>query len=263
MGAFWGKGDNMSKKLTIDQVFAYVKENSKCELLSTQYINSREKLKFRCECAKEFERTFDNFKRKKTKLCQSCSNKRPLPLAAKNKIGKAKLKSIKDVINLVEKDMKCKYIDRYVRKNTRSTIIVFKCPVHGIQEVYWSNLVKRKECPECSKMYIQSKGNKLVEEWLIDNNFDFFKEYKFEKCKDKRCLPFDFYIPSKNTCIEVDGKQHYINIFFGKNNKDKALSYYRRHDKIKTDFCKDNNINLIRVPYFKIKDIDDILKSAF
>lgn len=58
----------MSKKLTIQDVILYVKENSECKLLSTTYVNARTKLLFECKCGKKFERTFDNFKRKKL-LC--------------------------------------------------------------------------------------------------------------------------------------------------------------------------------------------------
>lgn len=252
----------MTKKLTIKDVENFVRENSDCELLSKEYINARENLKFRCKCGKEFERSFDNFKRKKTTLCQSCSNKRELSQSAKIKISKSKLKSIDEVLKVVENDMKCKFMKRYTKKNTRSTIIVFECSVHGIQEAYWTNLSKRKCCPKCNKMYIESKGNKLVESWLLENNIAFKKEYKFEKCKDTRALPFDFYIPTLNTCIEFDGLQHYTNIYFGKGNEEKALEYYKRHDKIKDDYCKQNNIKLVRIPYFEIDNIDSILKSA-
>ncbi|WP_238948847.1 hypothetical protein [Clostridium sp. YIM B02569] len=256
----------MSKKLTIEDVRQYVKENSECELLSYEYINARSKLRFKCKCGKEFERTFDNFKRKKTTLCQSCSNIRPLPNNAKKIIAKSRQKPIEEVLKVVEKEMKCKFIKRYTKPNTRSTLIVFECPIHDVQEVYWTNLVKRKGCPVCNEHNKQnSKGMLKVEKWLKIHDIVFKKEYKFDGCKDKRKLPFDYYLPHKDICIEFDGRQHFEKAYFGGIDEEKAkdsLKYTKRHDEIKNKFCRENNIKLIRIPYFKIDDINNILKSA-
>lgn len=256
----------MSKKLTIQDVILYVKENSECKLLSTTYVNARTKLLFECKCGKKFERTFDNFKRKKTTLCQSCSNIRPLSDIGKRKISKSRLKPLDEVIKIVELDMKCKFIKRYVKKNTRSTMIVFECPYHGVKEAYWTNLVKRKGCPICNEHNKQnSKGMVNVEKWLTENGIKFIKEYKFDDCKDKRKLPFDYFLPNDNTCIEVDGRQHFEKAYFGGFSENKAVSmleYIKRHDEIKNDYCNKNNIKLIRIPYFEIDNINNILKSA-
>ena len=52
--------------------------------------------------------------------------------------------------------------------------------------------------------------------------------------------------------IEVDGKQHYEAIdFFG---GEKNLKYNQLHDKIKSDYCKNNNLPLIRISYLDFKD---------
>jgi len=256
----------MSKRLTIDDVRKYVKENSECTLLSTEYINARTKLRFRCKCGKIFERTFDNFKRKKTTLCRSCSNIRPMSNNIKIKLSKEHQTPITEVKDLIENQMGCKYIKRYTRKNTRSTVIVFECPIHGRQEVYWTNIIKRKGCPMCNESNKQHSKNMIeVESWLHKNNITFIKEKKFQKCRDKRALPFDYYLPDKNICIEVDGRQHFEKVYFGGISDLKAkrqLEYIQRHDKIKSNYCLKNNIKLIRIPYFKKNEIDNILKSA-
>ena len=252
---------------SIDSVKEFVDNKTDCELLSTEYVNAKTKLKFKCVCGREFERTWDNFLRKKTYLCRSCSNIRPLPKIAKRKISRSRLKPIEEVIKIVEVDMKCRFIKRYIRENTRSTIIVFECPKHGIQEVYWTNLVKRKGCPVCNEFNKQnSKGMLRIEDYLKSKSIKFIKEYKFDECVDKRKLPFDYYIPEKNTCIEFDGRQHFEKAYFGGADEEKAsymLEYVKRHDNIKNNFCKKNSINLIRIPYFEIDNIEKILKSAF
>ncbi|MCB2315620.1 hypothetical protein [Clostridium tagluense] len=40
------------------------------------------------------------------------------------------------------------------------------------------------------------------------------------------------------------------------------LKQQQLHDKIKNNYCKDNNINLIRIPYWEKNNIEQILKSA-
>ena len=73
------------------------------------------------------------------------------------------------------------------------------------------------------------------------------KDKRFKQCKNKRQLPFDFYLPDYNICIEFDGRQHYKSIeYFG---GEKHLEYVQYNDKIKTEYCLNNNINLIRIKY--------------
>lgn len=258
----------MSKRLNIEDVRKYIKEKSlnECELLSTEYFNARTALKFRCKCGKEFERTLDSFKRRNLGLCQSCSNIRSLPNDAKKKIAKSRRKPIEEVLKVVEIEMKCRFIKRYTKPNTRSTIIVFECPIHGVQEAYWTNLVKRKGCPLCNEYNIQnSRAMIKVENWLNTHDIIFEKEYKFNGCRDKRKLPFDYYLPRQEICIEVDGRQHFEKAYFGGISEEKSkqlLEYVKRHDDIKNKFCKKNNIKLIRIPYYENDNIDNILRSA-
>jgi len=60
--------------------------------------------------------------------------------------------------------------------------------------------------------------------------------------------------------IEFDGKQHYEPMeHFG------GLESYNRlkvNDKIKSDYCEDNYIDLIRIRYNQIDSINDILNEC-
>jgi len=69
----------------------------------------------------------------------------------------------------------------------------------------------------------------------------------FDSCRSVYVLPFDFYLPEQNICIEYDGEQHYkvIKYWGGEN----GFLMRQKRDKIKTDYCKDNNIKLIRIRY--------------
>ena len=82
-------------------------------------------------------------------------------------------------------------------------------------------------------------------------------QYKFDDCRSKDKLPFDFYVLSKNIAIEYDGRQHYEIIeWFG--GFDSFIEGKIR-DTIKTIYCKENNIKLIRIPYWDFDNIEEIL----
>jgi len=74
-------------------------------------------------------------------------------------------------------------------------------------------------------------------------------------------LPFDFYLPEVNTCIEYDGEQHYKPYRFSQDEKYiKKLEKTKQHDLIKNLYCKENGIRLIRIPY-TIKDVYKFLSK--
>ena len=113
----------------------------------------------------------------------------------------------------------------------------------------------------CSKT---SKGETLIIEYLDVNHIDYQKEYKFTDCIDKRELPFDFYVPSFNTLIEVQGQQHYEPVDFAGRGKEWAemkFAVTQKHDKIKRDYCQEHNIKLIRIPYTEFDNIEKILSE--
>ena len=78
----------------------------------------------------------------------------------------------------------------------------------------------------------------------------------FDDCKNKNKLRFDFYLPDLNTIIEYDGEHHFKeNKYFGEGN----LEYITVNDEIKNQYCIDNKIKLIRIPYWKFDVIENIL----
>lgn len=99
-----------------------------------------------------------------------------------------------------------------------------------------------------------SKGNSKIAEILNNANIFFETEKKFKTCVDKTYLPFDFFIEEKYL-IEYDGIQHY--------DKDSIFDYEytHNHDLIKSKWCKDNNIPLIRIPYTQYDNLclEDLL----
>lgn len=142
-------------------------------------------------------------------------------------------------------------ITEYINNTTKVKII---CPQHGIFEQNPRNHQWGDGCPKCT----ESKGERIIREFLEKHNIVYLKEYSFDGCKYKQLLRFDFYLPEQNSCIEYDGQQHFESIdwFGGK----ESLMECQKRDEIKTKYCKVNNINLIRIKYYE--NIEEKLKLS-
>lgn len=141
-----------------------------------------------------------------------------------------------------------------VYKNINEKVVII-CNKHG--DFYQSpkKHLAGQGCPMCRA----SVGEKIIFNFLKENKIFFIKNKFFKKCRNKKLLPFDFFIPSLNTCIEYDGVQHFmpVSLFGG----GRAFEEQQRRDKIKTDFCLKNNIKLIRVKYRRKNEIKHQLKE--
>jgi hypothetical protein len=117
----------------------------------------------------------------------------------------------------------------------------------------WKGYVDFLGCESNRKSF----GEKKIKEFLDENSITYIREKKFESCKNIKQLPFDFYLPEYNICIEYDGELHYrpSNIFGGES----TLKRIKNNDDIKSKWCLENNINLIRIPYKKKNKIFKIL----
>jgi len=85
----------------------------------------------------------------------------------------------------------------------------------------------------------------------------FVNQKKFFNCKNIKELPFDFYLPNHNICIEFNGLQHYKSI--RQWGGEKGLKRRKKHDKIKKEYCKKNEINLVVIKYNQ--DIEKIINK--
>lgn len=110
----------------------------------------------------------------------------------------------------------------------------------------------------------ESKGARAVREWLEKYNFIFSKEKRFDDCRNYNTLPFDFAIYNKDNSlhclIEYDGEQHFKFIPHF-HSVEEGFYEQQKRDNIKTKYCLDNNIKLIRIPYTEFNNIDKILDS--
>jgi len=71
------------------------------------------------------------------------------------------------------------------------------------------------------------------------------------------------------SCIEYDGEQHKNGMrVFGKrkftvSERQNMISIYKVRDKIKDEYCKNNNIRLLRIGYKEYNNINNILTNYF
>ena len=127
----------------------------------------------------------------------------------------------------------------YINTNTKVKII---CPKHGVYlKEPKIHIYSASGCPICKS----SVGEKKIERVLENHNIKFLKEYSFIGCRYKQPLRFDFYLPEHNVCVEFDGDQHFVKLDYEEDDNDFKIRQIR--DNIKNEYCKMNNIQLIRI----------------
>lgn len=148
-----------------------------------------------------------------------------------------------------------KLIAKYPTKQRSGESVMWycECECGGSKIVSSSHLIqgRTKSCG-C----IRSAGEKAIVQLLTQNNISFETEKSFDNCNFKKPVRFDFYIKN-NYLIEYDGEQHYRG-WYG---QEESLTIIQQRDAYKNQWCKENNIPLIRIPYTKLDTlcIEDLM----
>jgi very-short-patch-repair endonuclease/DNA-directed RNA polymerase subunit RPC12/RpoP len=211
-----------------------LKETSSTLIPLDKYQGANQKIDFRCSvCGNVMKRTPSSIINKHRK-CGYCSNR----------LGKKE--KIKRFLKLNEKG---EYIFVKYGKNpdvkTRQQYIWFRHQKCGTTFcTTWYHFVNEgTRCPHCK----ESKGERAIYDFLSIRKITFVAQKRFKDCRNRLELPFDFYLPEKNICIEYDGEQHFDkNNFY---NKHRGFEYREKNDQIKNEFCKKSGIRLIRIKY--------------
>lgn len=227
----------LRKRHTTESFIKYAKQiyGTRYSYTKTVYKASREKVTITCNrCGKDFETTVNNFLRGRG--CPHCRAER-----LSEKFRQPKEEFIKKAREI--------HGDKYdyskvIYRNNRTPVTIV-CKKHN---AFFNQTPTRhllgSGCPLCKPI---SKGEEEIKKLLIKKNVAFEQQKTFEKCKDKLLLPFDFYLPKYNLCVEYQGKQHYETVeFFG---GEKEFEIRQKHDKIKRNFCKKNKIVLLEIKY--------------
>lgn len=164
--------------------------------------------------------------------------------------------SERDWISKVQKFHNNKYDYSKVQYINYETPVTIICPIHGEFQQSPHNHT-RYGCPICNS----SKGEKFIVNYLNENKIKFISQYKIQidsNINSSGIAYIDFYIPEYNLFIEYNGIQHYIPIeyFGGKITLDKQI----KRDNYVRNYCKENNINLLEIPYTE-ENLTLILKN--
>lgn len=110
---------------------------------------------------------------------------------------------------------------------------------------------------------LNSYHNMYIGQFLHNSGIEYKSEYSV--CIDNVRYRFDFYLPKYNLFIEYDGQQHYTPVRYYGDDFDKNIEAFQktqRHDSIKNKYCTENNINLLRIPYWDSKNIETIINDC-
>ena len=140
--------------------------------------------------------------------------------------------------------------------NNKTDVIVI-CPEHGPFPVApQDHLQGMNGCPKCQTL----KGEKRIILWLEEHGIN----YKWHKSvrsplapgKRKKFIP-DFYVESANLMIEYNGEQHYrpLEQWGG----EQQFKKQQRRDAAFREYCKQEGITLLEIPYTEFDRIESIL----
>lgn len=153
-------------------------------------------------------------------------------------------------LTVIERDL-----DKPNSKKNRTSQWKCKCQCGNELTVSRSSLINRTR--QCCNLCLEGKsiGEKKIEIILRENNIKFQSEVSFSDLKGihNGAPRFDFVIYDKNNkiqrIIEFDGEFHYIHGNFWNSET------VKENDKIKNEYCRKNNIPLIRIPYWERDNI--------
>lgn len=222
--------------------------NSKYDYSLVHYINNVTKVKIKCYKHGVFEQKPQEHIAGNG--CKSCGL---------DTITLKKTLSLEKFINKANNVHNEKYDYSLIKefKGTRLKVKII-CSKHGEFNQLANSHLSGAGCPVCNS----SQGEQKIKNFLDNNNIEYVSQKKFIDCRNILPLPFDFYLPILNLCIEFDGIQHFKQMRNYK--KTENLEFRKFKDNIKTNYCTGENgrPNLLRINYKQIYKVDKILKQT-
>ena len=197
----------------------------------------------KCSCGNEIITLGDSLRGGRTKSCGKCGrNIRNREEASDN--------LTKEMIGKTYGFLRVLKLGSYenTSENKRRRKVICECLLCGDTIEVRTNYLKSGDTTSCGK-HNKSRGEIYVKNFLKLNNYNFREEYIFSGLIDRNPLRFDFGILNKENqiigCIEIQGSQHY----------DDKNGWYNldivKHDKMKEEYCRKENIPLLILDYSK------------
>ncbi len=216
--------------ISILQKYAEMKEG---KLISTQYINTATKYEWQCKDGHIWFARGNSIQQNKwcpfcSKTCKPCISM--LKTFAKTKSGKL-LSSV---------------------YTTCGDLLRWECKDKHVWLARWNDIRRGKWCPECARFKTEFLCKQLLETNL---NIE-FKKTRFGY-KDK-IYEFDGYNTEHKIAFEYQGYQHYVYPNYWHKTEEAFIKAQQR-DKEKEQYCIENNISLIVIPY-TVKNFQSYIK---
>ena len=232
-------------KRHIKQVHDKIKDVKcdKCEYTCSTNCNLKQHIKYIHEKIKDI----------KCSKCQyACSTNSGL---------KVHIKMVHDKIKNI-KCSKCEYVcsqngnlKRHMKtvhekiKDIKCSKCEYVCSTNDLLKKHMNSIHER---PKMDKR--MSLNEAVIFNYLTKNNIVFEQEKKYNLRSPKgSLLRYDFYIPSLNTLLEFDGKQHFKPVRWTILETDEQVKekfeYIQLCDKLKNEYATNNNIKLVRIKY--------------
>lgn len=207
------------KKYIFEEVKEHI-DNEGYKLLSTEYINNISILKIKCPLGHICDKTFGNFMR--GQRCSEC-------------IGNKKF-TIEEVKKYIENEESYKLLSTEYKCNKEK--LQFECPNNHIFDMSFHKFKNaNRRCPVC-----KNKTEAKLHDWF-KSQYEVTYQPKYEWCKKKQELPYDFSIEEYKILIELDGDQHFKDI----ESWNSDYKEVQANDKFKMLKALQNGYTIIRI----------------
>lgn len=237
-------------KYTLEDAKLIVESVQGCKLLSNSYINNKTKLEIQCEQGHIYVKDLSHFQ--DDPKCTICSKR-----------YRYKFEDIKKYVEIDSLSGYKVLSNKNEYKHVLSKI-KFRCTEgHEYKSTFSSFKNAGTRCPICN----ESHGEREIRNFCIINNINYKAQYIFNDLLSDLGNPllFDFAVFDNDNnlklLIEFDGIQHTKWIEHMMTKKD--FQKLQLHDERKNKYCLKNNIELLRIDYKDLKNINNILLEHF
>ena len=208
-------------------------------LLSKEYNNAHEQLNCICPKGHECKMRFNDLNHGHG--CKECGNE------LRSEVQRTDYETIK---NGIEKEEGYELLTKEYKNNKQKLLV--KCPKGHTYPTTWNRFQQGLKCPICNI----PKGEETISNLLKELNIEFVHDqYIWQGV----LLRPDFFLPDFNLVIEFDGIQHFkpVEHFGG----EEGFKKRQIKDKEKNDYCREHNIDILRIPYTEFENIEKIIKN--
>jgi len=139
------------RRLTYEYVKKYFEDNN-CVLLESKYINSRYKMKYKCECGSVWAATFKDFKSGRRCGC------------GYEKSAEKKRSKFEDVKDFFQEHNCVLLAKKYINSKT---VMKYRCCCGRITKISFSSFKLGRRCKECGRLKNCGSGNPR---WVADKS---------------------------------------------------------------------------------------------